>query len=294
MKSEMTSDPSKREKCLIVGFGDLGRRLATRLTALDYAVFGVSRSQRKESGVELSQCDATDAAQVTQLFAQAFDILVIILTPDEASDAGYRRAYVDSMANITQLLQRQTWQPRLVLFVSSTGVYGQADGSWVDESSPTAPTRYSGRRLLEAERLLLDTKLPGCAVRFSGIYGPGRERLLNQVRRGEPCLREPGAFTNRIHAEDCAAVLTHLIERQAAGAALAPVYLASDQAPVARWEVMQWLAAEMAVPLEVVESDSGRTTKRCSNKLLRASGFEFSYPSFREGYGALIDDSGTA
>src|SRR5690606_24982960 len=100
---------------------------------------------------------------------------------------------------------------RRVLFASSTAVYGQDDGSWVDETSPTEPRRFTGRCLLEAEALLAGSGLGFSNVRFAGIYGPGRGRLLSQVLDGSAVFGSEPHITNRIHRDDCAGFLQHLI-----------------------------------------------------------------------------------
>lgn len=284
----------KQETCLIIGYGDIGQRLSQRLLSAGYRVTAVGRRARVASTslVELRQCDATNEGEISTLLQNPFEILVITLTPDQRSDDGYRQTYVQSLSNIVRGLARQPWRPRLVLFVSSTSVYGQNDGSRVDESSPAIPTGFSGKRLLEAERLLLSADVGGCVVRFSGIYGPGRRRLLDQVRAGQGCAPEPVAYTNRIHADDCAGVLAHLIDLSARGETLSPLYLGTDCEPAPLHEVQQWLANRLGFPADhLQETPSTRRagSKRCDNQLLLASGYRFEYPDFRAGYGELID-----
>ncbi len=283
-----------QETCLIIGYGDIGQRLSQRLVSAGYRVTAVSRSARAEptSIVELRQCDATNEGEISSLFQDHYENVVVTLTPDEYSDEAYRHTYVRSMETITRALTQLARRPRLLLFVSSTSVYGQSDGRWVDETSPTEPRSYTGQRLLEAEHLLLGADLGGCVVRFSGIYGPGRGRLLGQVRAGNGCEPEPVVYTNRIHADDCAGVLAHLINYQAKGASLEPVYLASDREPVPLWELQQWLAARLGLPVGHLQPTSHNRrvgSKRCDNRRLLDTGYQFRYPSFREGYGALID-----
>ena len=119
---------------------------------------------------------------------------------------------MDTVTALLNTLASLNTQPRLIVFVSSTSVYGQKDASWVNEDSPAEPVSYSGKRLLEAEQLLLDSPHTICNVRFSGIYGPGRQRLIRQVIEGHGTAKEPLLYSNRIHADDCAGVLAHLIE----------------------------------------------------------------------------------
>jgi nucleoside-diphosphate-sugar epimerase len=174
-------------------------------------------------------------------------------------------------------------------YASSTGVYAQSHGEWVDEDSPTEPTGFSGLRVLEGERLALEGVPGAVVVRFGGIYGPGRTRLVDTVRRGATCVESPPLYTNRIHRDDCAGVLRHLLSLERAASA----YVAVDHAPAPQCEVMDWLAARLGVPAprrvrgQAPEAGPGGS-KRCRNARLLASGYAFLYPTYREGYAALL------
>ena len=175
--------------------------------------------------------------------------------------------------------------------VSSTSVYHQSSGEWVDESSETKPETFSGKCILEAERLALDSPVSSTIIRFGGIYGPGRNRLVNRVGAGCEAQKEPPLYTNRIHRDDCVGVLMHLIEMDMAGQEPGPCYLAVDSEPAPEWAVVNWLAVRTGAPVPVENRErSQRQNKRCSNSNLLASGYQFIYPNFRLGYDALIGD----
>lgn len=281
------------EKLLILGCGDLGRRLTQCLNTSHYCITGVRRRPPlvAEENIRYVACDLNDQQALTDVLRPGFDIILATLTPAERSDAGYKKGYVDVCRHLLQSLQTLDQQPRLLIFVSSTGVYGQDDGSWVDEASPAQPTSFSGQRLLEAEQLIRGSGHRHCVVRFSGIYGPGRNRLIEQVQERRATLT-PG-YSNRIHADDCAAVLGHLIELRRQGGALAPVYLASDCEPAPMAEVVQWLARALGVELpdSAHVRPSENMNKRCRNKLLLSTGFKFRYADYRSGYRALLADA---
>jgi len=130
---------------------------------------------------------------------------------DKSSDEAYARAYVAGIENTLKALSGS--ELRHVFFVSSTGVYAQRAGEWVDENSETCPERFSGVRLLQGETAALDGPFPATVARFGGIYGPGRTRLVERVRSGTRCFVDPPRFTNRIHRDDCAGALRHLLVR---------------------------------------------------------------------------------
>jgi len=285
----MTFNASSQEKLLIIGCGDIGQRLAQQLDPCRYQVTGL----RRHPPVDLPYlhyrvCDATEAAQLdTLLGSEAFDIFVISMTPAERSDTGYETAYVQTCRNLVAGLKRHQRQPRLILFVSSTAVYGQNDGSWVDELSPTEPNSFSGKRLLEAEQVIHESGFTHSNIRFSGIYGPGRNRLIEQVKQERASASTD--FTNRIHADDCAGVLAHLIELQRTQA-LASVYLATDSSPTPMIEVVSWIAEQLGVKdFLSPETVNERGNKRIGNQRLLMSGYSLRYPDFRAGYAALIN-----
>lgn len=269
---------------LFLGFGDIARRTANLLQ--DYRCVAVARSLRTVPPSAEFWCGAADSPAICERMQnRAFDAVVITLTPAEHTPDAYERAYVATLHNL--LLVWRAQPPGLVLFVSSTSVYHQSDGGWVDEESDVLPEHFSGRCLLRAERLLQDSDLPVCIVRFAGIYGPGRDFLLRQVRAGKGGSPE---FTNRIHADDCAGFLAHLLRRHFAGGTLEPLYIGCDSGPAPGAEVRRWLAERIGVdPAGLVSSISERGgNKRCSNRRLLASGYQMLYPSYREGYGALL------
>ena len=180
--------------------------------------------------------------------------------------------------------------PNRLLFVSSSSVYGQQDGEWVDETSPTIAAGYSGRLMLEAEQVALQSGIPASIVRLTGIYGPGREWLLTQVRRGYRVAIDPPLYGNRIHADDAAGLMAFLLEADRRGVALDDVYIGVDDAPAPLAEVVGWLREYLGVT-EWAEDASVRRTgsKQCSNARAKALGWTPKYPSYREGYAAILE-----
>jgi len=284
----MNSQCLSKEQVLIVGCGDIGQRLAQCLPTELYEVTGLRRHPPADSAcLRYQVCDVTDSARLAEILVQDFSVIVITMTPAERSDLGYERAYVQTCRHVIDGLRAQSLKPRLVIFVSSSAVYAQMDGSWVDENSPTEPDSFSGKRLLEAESIIKNSGYTNTIVRFSGIYGPGRNRLIEQVRQGKASASTH--FTNRIHADDCARSLAHFIELNRSGQDLQPIYLATDSLPVPMLEVVSWLAEQMGVKDFLSdEATNERGNKRCSNQRLLDSGFVFRYPTFKEGYATVL------
>lgn len=284
----MTISTYLPEKLLIIGCGDIGQRLARQLAPNSYQMTGLRRQPPED--LPYLQYRACDATQIEQLDAvignEEFAVIVISMTPAERSDAGYEQAYVQTCRNLVARLKHHQRQPRLILFVSSTAVYGQSDGSWVDELSPTEPDSFSGRRLLEAEQVIQQSGVAHCCVRFSGIYGPGRNRLIEQVMHKRASASPH--YTNRIHADDCAGVLAHLIELQRTRT-LAPVYVASDSSPTPMIEVVTWIAQQLDIhDFLAADAINERGNKRIHNKHLLSTGYRLRYPDFRAGYREMM------
>jgi nucleoside-diphosphate-sugar epimerase len=203
-------------------------------------------------------------------------------------DRAYRSAYVDGLRYLLAVVDGQPI--RRVILASSTGVYAQTNGEWVDEESATESTHFSGRRLLEGERLLHTSRFSATAVRLAGIYGPGRARLIDRVRRGQAMIPGAPIYANRIHRDDCVGVLCHLMMLERPD----PLYVAGDEEPAEIAEVLRWLATRLRAPEPHVDPhETGMRYGRTSNKRVRsarllASGYRFRFPTFREGYGELI------
>jgi len=246
----------------------------------------------RDTGLEAVSADFTDPDSLAAL--PDADILVYVASADRFEEAAYRAAYPEGLAAALAEFGARKKAPRHVFFVSSTSVYAQRDGETVDEASPTEPTGFSGQLMCEAERALLDHALPGSVVRFSGIYGPGRDRLIRQVGEGRIAPPSPAMYTNRIHRDDCAGVLAHLIGRVLEGESVEELYLATDCEPAPLHDVMAWLARQLKVEAtETIQSPlRRRASKRCSNARLLESGYQFRYPSFREGYAQVLREGG--
>ena len=275
-------------RVLIAGCGDVGVRLGLRLAADGHEVWGLRRNVSSlPHGIRPVEADVR--APATLRLPAEIDYLFYLPSAGARSDDAYRRIYVDGVLNVLQTLRARQHPVRRVFYVSSTGVYDQHDGAWVDENSPANPAGFTGRRLLEGEHGARSAGFACTVVRFAGIYGPGRSWLVRRVQAGEPCVAEPPLYTNRIHSEDCAAVLHHLMNHIQP----ADLYLGVDEEPAPQCMVMTWIAQQLGIPAPRPISARGGDgkppgNKRCANRLLRDTGFRFRYPSFREGYEDIL------
>lgn len=276
---------------MIVGCGDVGSRLARQLQAKGWQVSGLRRSvEQLPQGVQPVAADLNDR-RIPQAWPDlAPDYLVYCVAASQHDEAGYQAAYVEGLRHVLAWLAAKGQQPRRLLFVSSSSVYAQQDGEWIDEPAATEPEGYSGKVMLDAEQVALHSGIPASVVRLTGIYGPGREWLLSQVRQGYRVAEEPPLYGNRIHAEDAASLLAHLLQADAQGVRLDDCYIGVDDAPAPLAEVVGWLREYLGVTQWSDEQRVRRTgSKRCSNARARALGWVPQYPSYKEGYAAILE-----
>ena len=276
---------------LIAGCGDIGSRLATRLLDSDWQVYGLRRSiDRLPAGVIGVAGDLFGAQCPAQWPTGQIDYLVYSAAATDHDEAGYQAAYVDGLTHTLNWLEQNGQRPKRLLFVSSSSVFGQKDGEWVDETSPAQASNYSGRIMLDAEQVALNSELAASVVRLTGIYGPGREWMLGQVRKGYRVAVDPPLYGNRIHADDAAGLLAFLLEADREGKTLDDIYIGVDNAPVPLAEVVGWLHERLGVTEWAEETSTRRAgSKRCSNARAKALGWEPRYSSYREGYAAILD-----
>ncbi len=271
-------------RVLIAGCGDIGTGLGLSLASAGAQVFGLRRTiNQLPDGIHGIAGDMTDPASLAGL--PACDYLFFTAAAKSRAPGVYQQTYVEGLSNLLNALPAP---PKHLFVTGSSGVYHQHEHDWVDEQSPTEPDSDSGRSLLASEQLAFNSGIPATIVRFSGIYGPGRDHLQRKVQAGIAAPAEPLHYSNRIHRDDCVGVLEHLLRLKLAGDELKPVYLATDDAPTPIHEVMEWMAQQLGVEIKEREPVRRSGSKRCSNRRLRASGYRFKYPDYQSGYRALL------
>ncbi|UPG96671.1 NAD-dependent epimerase/dehydratase family protein [Luteibacter aegosomatissinici] len=268
---------------LIAGAGDVGMRVASRFAALGHPVFALRRHPPGAAppGVTWVRGDLTDPGSLAALPKVA--TVVYAPTPAARDEAAYRAIFPDGLRHLVEALPAA---PARTVFASSTAVYGEHGGDWVDEDTPPDPPGFNGRILLEAEHWLGTASVGGVSVRLAGLYGPGRTQLLDRLREGKAAVpRGQGVYANRIHVDDAAAALVHVARL----ADPAPVYLGVDDTPLPIDVLYGDLATLVGSPPPPDgPPPAGVGNKRLSNARLRASGFRCTWPDAREGYAALV------
>jgi nucleoside-diphosphate-sugar epimerase len=175
------------------------------------------------------------------------------------------------------------------VYTGSTGVFGQRDGSDVDEAAPPAPAGATAEVLVEAERLVRGAAGPdlrASVVRLSGLYGPGRAGIVERVRSGALALG-PGddAWMNFCHLEDAVTFVVAALDRGEGGA----VYHGSDGAPARRREVVEWIATRLGIAPPRADAAAPGPSRRILSAGTRAAlSLSLAFPSFREGLATLL------
>ena len=275
---------------LIIGCGFLGEAAADLFSAQGEKVLGLvrtaeSRSKLSGRAFKTALCDVTSDTSVAALRPRLEGVPLVLyaVSSGGGTAADYAAIYRDGLRRVLF-----AWKPQRLIFVSSTSVYGQNDGSWITEESPTLPERDTARVLLEAEELALH--YGGIVARLTGIYGPGRSMLLRKFLSGEAVIEEGGRrWLNQIHRDDGASALLRL----AAPSVPAGIYNVTDDTPVTQRELYGWIADFLQRPLPPEGASSefrkrGITSKRISNEKLRSLGWTPDYPSYREALPELV------
>jgi len=287
----------------ILGCGHVGLELGRQLAARDHEPIGVRRSDEgvariEDAGFDAVQADVTDRESLAAV--PDIDAIVFAASSGGRGADAAREVYVEGLRTAIEAFGEREQVPDRLVYTSSTGVHGDHDGDWVDETTPLEPATDKTEVLAEAERLALELPteygFEGTVARFAGLYGPGRYRL-------ERYLEGPvtAGYLNMVHRDDAAGAVRYLLcEDHARGEVVQVV----DDEPAEKWAFADWLADECGVaqPSKRTKaerladddlSEAGRrrilTSKRCSNGKLRELGYEFIYPTFREGYRDAIE-----
>ena len=271
---------------LILGCGDIGTRVGFSLLDRGWRVAAARRNpDRLPDQFDRHKLNLTEPADWGELDAVAPDYVVVTPTPQSYDPAGYQAGF----AGVAKTLASQKWiaQSRRVIWVSSTRVYRESEGGWVDEHSPLNLDEAQAGSMIAAEAAIRRAAT-ATIIRPAGVYGDPEGMLMRRVQAGQGGAT--GAlYGNRIHREDLARLIVHCLDRDAACQSVPPTVVGADndQAPI--HQIEDWLAARLNVTLSREASNgTARANRRCRNALLEKIGFQLSYPTWREGYEAML------
>jgi nucleoside-diphosphate-sugar epimerase len=278
------------------GLGYTAQALARQLQAEGWRIAGTTRSAEKRALLESAGFEVHLFGRDRPLDHAAAVLggathVISSIAPDEVGDPALAHHLPDLMRSDTLI-----WTG----YLGTTGVYGDRDGAWVDEASPVAPRMPRTRRRVAAEGHWLASGLPAHVFRLAGIYGPGRGRnALETVRAGTARrIVKPNQMFGRVHVDDIVQVLRASIARPNPGA----IYNVADDEPAPPQDVVAFAAALLGVepPPEVPfdEADLSPMARSfyednrriCNARIKDELGVELTYPSYREGLRALLND----
>jgi nucleoside-diphosphate-sugar epimerase len=275
---------------LVAGAGWLGSRLARRLAESGHRVTAVRRDPVRAAalaspGVEPLALDLS-APGARERLPRDLDAVVACQSAGADGPEAYRRAYVDSSRTLVDAL-RAAGRPAVLLYTGSTGVFGQRDGSDVDERTPVAPASAAAEVLVEAERVVLGGDGGGVrsmVLRLSGLYGPGRTWPVDRVRAGQIALGPgDGAWLNLCHLDDAVSAVIAGLARGEGGS----IYHATDAEPVRRRDLARWVSSRLGI--STPHLPEGAVAPALPDRRILAGwtravlDLELRHPTFREG-----------
>ena len=281
---------------LILGCGYVGMRIAKQLAASGHTVYGAKRHIEnprdfEEAKIIPLELDVTDKGQLEKI-PECIQWCVNAVSSSRRGPDVYRQVYLDATRDIIAKLGSLPDFKHLVQ-ISSTSVFGQTDGSWIDEGADRSPSTETSQILVEAEDLLLhattESHFPATIARVSGIYGPGRGFLFQQFVKGEATMVDDGSrIINMIHVDDIVGAIIQMLAQARPGTS----FNVTDSAPTTQLEFFRWLVDELggelppsASPEALRKRKRAVTNKKVSNsRLIHDLNYKLKFPSFREGY----------
>ena len=272
-------------RILVIGCGYVGLPLAQTLARMGHQVHGTRRSEFSAADVTPHALDVTDPSSF-EAIPKDFDVIYYTPSSSRGDASVHQAVFVDGTAHLLNWLGDAATR---LIFTSSTSVYPQTDGNWVDETANHDGATGTAINLLQAEALFQESPQLATILRVAGIYGPERGYLYRQFLKDEAVITQGGSrWINMIHRDDVVSALVTALN-------IPPgIYNVSDDEPLTQRAFFEWLAKELdkTVPPEgeVQKRKRAATNKRVSNAKLKATDWQLKYPNFREGYGALINE----
>ncbi|MDP6892041.1 MAG: NAD(P)H-binding protein [Verrucomicrobiota bacterium] len=276
-------------RTLIIGCGYTGEALGERLCSIGHEVSGVRRNKANnarliELGITPLNLDITKTTEIQQI-PNNYDNVIIAVSSSRGGIETYKNVFGKGIINISNWLRTQS-SIKSVIFISSTSVYRETHGEWVNEEINNPPSNSTSKTLWNAEQLVTRIASPVTILRSSGIYGPQRGYLFNQYMKGIAKIDGKGErFINMVHRNDLVESIIKSLPNPGG------IYNITDDEPVTQYEFFKWLSSTTGrpmppntPPIDPATRKRGITNKRVSNALFKDKfGFNYIYPTFREG-----------
>jgi nucleoside-diphosphate-sugar epimerase len=268
---------------LVAGAGYLGEAALSVARSLGLRTVALTRSQAKAArlrslGTEVVTADLSAPATLPKF--SGIHYALVCPAPDRRDESAYREVYLSGVANLLEHLDPQGLEH--LLYTSSTSVYGAGQKGWLDETIQPAPDDGKGIILLDAETQVMQSGLPASIFRLAGLYGPGRNRV--ESKRPSPEATARDRFVSLIHRDDASCASIFLLMNARPGS----LFVGVDAEPVLRSELVRWLNRQGAGLTDTFLPSLPGDMPRRFRSGLPALGFQFTYPTYREGYGEVF------
>lgn len=277
------------QQWLIIGQGDIGLPVTNELAQHGLLVTGLARGDRSHYALDdKARFIQANAVTLTAEQLQSFSRIAIIVTPDEHSTAGYHASYLAICQHLASIADELPSLERII-FISSTGVYGQDNGDWIDENTvPIVPERGGSKVILQAEQALQQGfGNKAIIIRPSGIYGRERLMRLRKARDNQKEAIAAMSWSNRIMDRDLVNIITKVLTIDTPK----PLYIATDYAPVTTFELTTWLSQQVGAALPKVDTAKSAVTGKRLHSNIPLAWLEF--PDWQVGYHDILQQQST-
>jgi nucleoside-diphosphate-sugar epimerase len=275
---------------LIAGCGFVGLPLARSFVSAGWDTAALTASESSAASLHgepfpAHALDITEKDSFRNLTRRRFDVVIHCASSGRGDANAYTAVFLAGTRNLIANLEYER-----LIFTSSTSVYAQQDGTWVDETSPADPGRKTGQILRQTEDLVLASE--GTVARLGGLYGPGRCAPLKRLLEGRASIEEGGErMMNPLHQLDAAAALHFLAGTESSG-----LFNVVDNDPVTEIDWYRYVCQRLNKPLPPngprnLDRKRGWTNKRVCNRRLRSLGWAPTYPTFKEGLASVLGEA---
>ena len=278
----------KNKRLLIVGCGKLGQQVGLFAKDMPLDLIGLKRKKITSTNLKILEQDIFEESFFDKVKNFSPHFIIYCLSSDSPSEKSYQKNYVDGLKQVIESTKYSKNFQHL-FFISSTSVYGENSGQFIDEFSETAPENYRGIILLEAERLMESVDFNYTVIRLSGIYGTGRNYMINL---SQDIARWPefDRWTNRVNEEDAASFILFLLTQCLNNKVPEKLYLLSDKDPVRLYDLLNWIRQQLNLNENSKPNLRPVLGKRLRSLIIPTLQFKYKFPSYKLGYKKLLNE----
>ena len=278
----------KNKKLLIIGCGKLGQKVGLFSEDMPLDLIGLKRKKITSTNIKILEQDIFEESFFDQVKKISPHFIIYCISADSPSEKGYQKNYVEGLKQVIKSTKSiKNFQH--FFFISSTSVYGENSQQFIDEFSETDPENYRGIILLEAEKLLKSVNFNYTILRLSGIYGSGRNYMIN-LSKDPTRWPEFDRWTNRINEEDAANFILFLLTQCLNYQVPEKLYLLTDSEPVRLYDLLNWIRQHLNLNKNNKPKSRHVLGKRLRSSIIPSLQFKFKFPSYKYGYKELIQD----